>query len=220
MEGQNVSLAIGMHPIGKQNPKRLREWVHPEGRSGESCVSIRSQREQVSARPAVAGIDVPAQTASRVDGIGALHARHQLHGLAFEEPRPFQFSLIEHHLGKARQVRSGAEQSGVAGHSAHAPGCWIVDCAAQEFGAFFFRRGNSAHTRFFWKKAGIVHFERPVNLLRDENIKGHPAHASNNLAERNKVDVAITKEGAWRIDGLFGAGQLDPLPITGPGCGE
>src|SRR5437660_1882225 len=133
-----------MNAIGKKDPKTSRERIDPDRCAGESGVPVRAERKQVSARPAVTRVNVPAKPASCLDFFRALDAGHQSHRGGLQESHSVQFALIEHHASKPSQIGGVAEQTSVPGHSSHPARGRIVYDTAQEGAAVFFGWRNAA----------------------------------------------------------------------------
>ncbi len=121
---------LRVQPAGEQDDEGVGLGIDPEAGAGEAGVAEAAGAEPVAARGAVAGGDVPAEPAPL-----ALPACRR--GRSSPAPWPGSgcarsFSthpLVEEHLGIERHVVGGAEQPGVAGDPAQAPGPRVVDDA-------------------------------------------------------------------------------------------
>ena len=74
-----------MVPIGEENHKGLGKRIDPDRGAGPPGVSVGTEREQFAARPAVAGVNVPAKPAPGGNGRWRLHRGHQADGFGFKD---------------------------------------------------------------------------------------------------------------------------------------
>ena len=65
-------------------------------------------------------------------------------------------------------------------------------------------------------KASLAHSKRLVDIFSGKLVKRHPAHAMNNFAERDVVDVAIDKARVGRIAQRLSSEMFHCLIISAP----
>src|SRR2546426_12713379 len=108
-----------MDAVRQEKPERLREGIDPEGRTSETSVAVGAERKDFAARAAVAGVNVPAQTAPRANSVRRLDAGHQPHRFRLEKANAVQLAEVQQHPGVTGEVRCGGEKTRMTGHAAH-----------------------------------------------------------------------------------------------------
>src|SRR5256885_3946235 len=112
----------------------------------------------------------------------------------------------------------------MTGNAAHPAGGWIVDHAAQKFGAFFFGWCDAVRLTLALSpnggegtKARVGHFERAEDFFCDEGVQIGLADAPNDFSQDDEIDVTVAKEGPGWIDRLLRARQIDSRVVARPG---
>src|SRR4051812_21246370 len=220
LQRQDISFAVGMNTIGKENPESARERVDPEGSAGEAGVTIGAERKNVTPRTTITGVNVPTEAAASFHGRRALDTGHQFYGRWFKNVNTVEFTLVEEHAGIASQVRSGAEKAGMAGDSVHATSGGVMDGTAEDLAGILFALGWGDAAALRRKESGLGHFQRLEQFGFHEGVKGFAADAMNDFAEYEEIDVAIAEECPCGIDRFLGTGQLNPFCVARPWRGQ
>ena len=171
------------------------------------------------------------QPSPRTFGIVAdRRARHLRDRQRREDARAVVGAAGEQHPAEDRQIGGRAEETGVAGHAAHPPRRRIVDDAAQhlrlrslagpcEGQAALGRRDARPQARGR-QEHRVLHAERIEDLLLRELVERLAAHAPNDVAEQEEVDVAVDEPLAGRRRRHFLDGERDRGVRPGPGVAE
>ena len=145
-----------------------------------------------------------------------MHAGHELDRFRPENARATKLPEVEQHSRKTGQIRRGAEQSGVARHSAHVSRRGIMDRTAQRFTVHHLR-GRDSRQLVGWRQIpAVFHFQWTINFALDEFLKRCLAHALHDLAEQEEIDVTVPEGCARGALEFRLAGLLDRRLLTVP----
>ena len=198
-----------MHAVRQEHDVALAAGIEPQRRAGEPGVPERSDRKQLAAVGGVRRVDVPAEAANVAHPGRRGRRRHARHRRGGEDADIAERSAVQQHAAEPRQVRGGAEESGVSGDAVHASRRRIVDDPAQkrrvdrrgtrplERRAPLGRRDSRAQ-RFCRQERGVFHPERFEDVRLRKMVEALTADASNDLAEHEEVDVAVDEALAGR----------------------
>ena len=219
-----------MQPAREEDDVAAGRGIEPDGRPGETGVTVRADREELAAVRRERRVDVPAEAADARHPLRGRRRSHPGDGQRRQDLRAGQPPVGEQHAREPRQVARGRKQPGVPGDAAHAARRRVVNHATERR---LFRivagprrhRGaplggrDSRPPRGRRIEAGVVHAERLEDFTHEKLVERRAARAMHDLAQQEEVDVAVDEALAGRGGRHFLAGQLDggvvPLPRIG-----
>ena len=227
-------LPSGCTRFARKHDERARDGIDPERRPGPPGMPERADREECPAVDCEPRVDVPAEPAHLAERRRRRRPRHQRHRQRRQQAHAVERPAVQQHAAEARQVCSGAEQACMAGNAAHAPCRRVVHDAAQH------RRVRSAARP---ASGGRVRSARSSGrsaaggrnvvsripsgskmCVARKRVEALPAHARDDLAEQEEVDVAVDEPLALarqRALPRWRAGSRPPAPGTPvPGRGR
>ena len=185
----HVALAVGMQTARQEDDVAAGRGIEPDGRAGESGVTVRADREELAAVRRERRVDVPAEAANARHPIWSRGRSHfgrpsAATGSGVLPSRP----SVEQHAREPRQVARGREQPGVPGDAAHAARRRVVNHATERrlvrivAGPRRHRGaplgGRDPRTpRGRRIVAGVVHGERLENLALEKLVERRTARA-------------------------------------------
>jgi hypothetical protein len=212
---RHVALAVRVDAVGEEHDIDLRDGIDPDRGPGEPRVAERSKREQLASIRGERRIDVPAEAALISVAWRTGRLRHLGHHERREHARAIQLSAAQQHARVQRQVGSRAEQAGVARRATHASRRGIVHDAAKHRSldvvarpgqrCTALGRRNARAQRRGWMKHGVLHPERLEQVPARIGLQRLAAHARDDVAEEEKVDVAVHEPFArGRVEHFLG----------------
>ena len=129
---RHVAFTVRMHAVRQEDHVAPGPRIDPQRRAGEACVAERSGGEQIAAIPRIRRVDVPAEAACFVHAGRRHRMRHSIDGQRRQNADSSDSSAAQEHPAELGQIGRGAEQSGMAGHAAHAPRRRVVHGPAQK----------------------------------------------------------------------------------------
>ncbi len=207
------ALAVRVQARGEQHEEGVRGRIHPQGRARPARVPVGAQPEEVAPGLAVGGVQVPAQAPALEHRGRRLDAAHHRQGSGPEDG-----PAVEEEARVLRQVGSGGEEPGVAGHAAHAPRGGVVHHAPQHDAVLVALGGG--HVGGVRVEGRMGHAQGPEDLPGREGVQSLPRHAADDLAQEDEVHVAVTELQARRRIRSAGAGAADAFSVAAPGIRE
>ena len=207
-----------MHAVGQQDHVRFGIRVHPDGGACESRVAVGADREQLAAITGKRRVDVPAEPAQdrligRTLRRGELVDRERA-----KQTHASQRALVQHHFTEPCQVIGGRKHSRVPCYAAHEARRVIVHHAAQHVPILQPLGGRYARAQRRRRiEHRLFHAQRSEDAIARVLVERLPAQPVHQLAQQNKIDVAIDETRARRTGGFIDGSQVDTGLIAAPG---
>ncbi len=199
---RHVSTPVRVHAVGEKDHIELRDGIDPHRRTGETGVSERANREELTTIRGKRRIDVPAKAAHGGHPCGSGRRDHLLDRRRRQDARAAERATVDQRAGKAREISRRAEEAGVTGDAAHAACRRVVHDSAQQrrLGRVARRarhpfaslgRCNSRELRRRRVEPGLCHTQRLEDFAPRVLVERLTAHARNDMPEEEEVDVAV-----------------------------
>ncbi len=226
---RHVALAVGMQPAREKDDVGLGRRIDPDRRAGEAGVPERSNRQQLATIGRKARIEVPPE-AAKVALAGRRRRRHHPRDGERCQHVCVPRRIAEEHPAEAREIVSRREQTGVAGHPAHAPGRRIVHGPAQERHVWTRARVTVRRALLGWRdprleriaraEHRVAHPQRLEDAGSRELVEAHAAHLRHEMAEHEEVDVAVDEAFFGSCERHLFDRELDRAVVADPVKGE
>ena len=229
---RHVAFAVRMHAAREKDHIAARRRIDPQRCAGEAGVTERSDRKQLAAIRRELRVDVPAESAHARHARRRRRRRHLRDGRRRQHCGGAEPPAVQQHAREARQIARRAEEPRVSGHAAHAPRRRIVHDAAQRRRVGRVARPRAPSSRTARSARCAARFDagglNPVSIMPsgskisrcDVLIERHAAHARDDVAEQEEVDVAVDESLARRRGRHFVARQLDRRVVALPRIAE
>ena len=174
-------------------------------------------RKQLAAIAGEGRFDIPSEPAKRGAGRRLAGRGHLFQSeLPQRETAGPAGQAVEQILRIDRDFAGGAEEPGVAGNSAHAPGSWIVDHSAEHDALIVLGGCDAAAPGFRRKKSRVLHAQWLSEMLLLILIEGEAGEFLDQRAEHDEVDVAVAELHARRGHRRRGKGTAQALFFAFP----
>lgn len=216
---RHIAFAVGVDTIRQEDDVARRARVEPQRRAGEAGVAERPNREQLATIRGVRRVDVPPQASDGAHRRRRGRRGHPRDRGGRQNPRAAKTAAAEQHPAEPRQVGRRAEQTGMPRHPVHPSRRRVVDDAAKERnlgGAARpaerrapFSRRDPRSPGFRWEKRRVLHAKRIEHLRLRVAVEPLAAHAADDVAKQEEVDVAVHELLAGRGRRHFFDGAAD-----------